>query len=109
MSIVELNKISDVDALQGADEAAAFVNGEYIKLHQSTLRKVDVLANIFDRTHDKSLKTQATFTDKYGVHPVAIFELAKNNPIVSSLIFIPTIGVAILNYGKVLTALKGFF
>lgn len=106
MSIIEMNHISDVDALQGADEAAAFVNGEYMKLHRSTLRKVDVLANIFDRTHDKSLKTNASFTDKYGIHPVAIVELAKNNPIVSAFIFISTVGVAFLNYEKLFSALR---
>jgi hypothetical protein len=106
MSIIEMNHISDVDALQGAEEAAAFVNGEYMKLHRSTLRKVDVLASVFDRTHDKNLKTNASFTDKYGIHPVAIVELAKNNPIVSVIIFSSTVGVALLNYEKIFSALK---
>ena len=106
MSIIEMNHITNVDALQGAEEAAAFVNGEYMKLHRSTLRKVDVLANVFDRTHDKNLKTNASFTDKYGIHPVAIVELTKNNPIVSMLIFISAVGVALLNYGKIFSALK---
>lgn len=109
MSVIELNAISDADALQGADEADAFVNGEYIKLHQSTLRKVDIFGGIFDRTHDKSLKTKASFTDKYGIHPVALVEIAKNNPIVSSLIFLSTVGVATINYEKIFIALKGFF
>jgi len=109
MSIIEMNHISDVCALQGAEEAAAFVNGEYLKLHQSTLRKVDVLSNIFDRTHDKGLKTNATFTDKYGIHPVAIVELAKNNPVISALVFISTVGVAILNYGRIFANIKGLF
>lgn len=98
MSIIELNRIADTDALQGAEEAAAFVNGEFIKLQQSTLRKVDILANIFDRTHDKSLKTNASFTDKYGVHPVAIIEVAKNNPILSGLVFIAGLITAIVRY-----------
>jgi hypothetical protein len=102
MSIIEMNHITNVDALQGAEEAAAFVNGEYVKLHRSTLRKVDVLASVFDRTHDKNLKTNASFTDKYGIHPVAIIELAKNNPFVSMFIFISTVGVALLNYEKIL-------
>jgi hypothetical protein len=109
MSITEMNRISDVDALQGAAEADAFVNGEYMKLHQSTLRKVDILASVFDRTHNKSLKTNASFTDKYGIHPVAIIEVAKNNPIVSSLIFIATAGVALLNYERIFVALKNMF
>lgn len=98
MSVIELNKIADTDALQGAEEAAAFVNGEFIKLQQSTLRKVDVLSNIFDRTHDKSLKTQASFTDKYGIHPVAILEVARNNPVVLGIIFFSAVLTAALRY-----------
>lgn len=98
MSIIELNRIADTDALQGAEEAAAFVNGEFIKLQQSTLRKVDVFSNIFDRTHDKSLKTNASFIDKYGVHPVALIEMAKNNPIVSGFIFLASVLAAVVRY-----------
>ncbi len=105
MSIIEMNKMSDIDALQGADEAAAFLAGQYMKLHQSTLRKVDVLAGIFDRVHDKNIKTNAGFIDKYGIHPVAIVEIAKNNPVVSALIFVPAVGVALLNYQKIFTFL----
>lgn len=101
MSVIEMNRISDVDALQGKEEAEAFVKGEYLRLHQSTLRKVDVLANIFDRTHDKSLKTKAGFIDKYGIHPVAIVEVVRNNPVVTSAIFIAALGVAVINYAKV--------
>lgn len=88
MTIIELNKISDTDALQGAEEAAAFINGEFMSLQQSTLRKVDVLSNIFDRAHDKSLVTTASFTDKYGIHPVALIEVAKNHPVMTGFIFL---------------------
>ena len=98
MSIIELNRIADTDALQGAEEAAAFVNGEFIRLQQSTLRKVDVLSNIFDRTHDKSLKTNASFIDKYGVHPVALIEMAKNNPFVSGFVFLAGVLAAVVRY-----------
>ena len=109
MSIIELNNISDVDALQGTEEAEAFVKGDFIKLHQSTLRKVDVFAGVFDRTHDKSLKTNAGFIDKYGIHPVALIEVAKNNPVFSALIFLPTIGIAILKYEQIFSAIKKLF
>ena len=88
MTVVELNRISDTDALQGAEEAAAFVNGEFIKLQQSTLRKVDMLSNIFDRAHDKSLKTNASFSDKHGIHPIALIEVIRNKPIVIGILFL---------------------
>ena len=109
MSIIELNKISDTDALQGAEEAAAFINGEFIKLQQSTLRKVDVQANIFDRTHDKSLKTCASFMDKYGIHPVALLEIAKGNPVVTGIIFLGGALTAIVRYKDSILSIASWF
>jgi hypothetical protein len=109
MSIVEINGIADVDALQGAEEAEAYNQSEYLRLHRSTLRKVDIFANIFDRVHGKDLKTNATFMDIYGVHPVAIIEVAKSHPVVTSIIFCATFGVALLNYGKIFTAIRALF
>lgn len=109
MTVIELNKISDADALQGAEEAAAFVNGEFIKLQQSTLRKVDVQANVFDRTHDKSLKTSASFMDKYGIHPVALLEIAKNNPVVTGLIFFGSALTAIVRYKDSVLSIASWF
>ncbi len=109
MSVIELNRIADTDALQGAEEAAAFVNGEFIKLQQSTLRKVDVLSNIFDRTHDKSLKTDASFTDKYGIHPVAIMEVARNNPVILCLIFLASVLAAAVRYKESIGSIISWF
>lgn len=76
-SIVELNHIADQDGLTGAQEAEAFVNGEYLKLHQSTLRKLDMFSNIFERMHAKNLKTSGSWFDVNGIHPVYIIEQIK--------------------------------
>lgn len=73
-SLMEMNHITAKDVLTGAGEAEAFENQEYVKLHQSTLRKVDVVANILDRDLDGSLKTKASWLDKHGFHPSAIVE-----------------------------------
>lgn len=100
--------MSDVGALQGAEEADAFVKGEFIKLHQSTLRKVDVMASIFDRVHDKSIVTKASFIDKYGIHPVALIEIAKNHPTVSAFVFLATIGVTIIKYEQIFSFIKSW-
>jgi hypothetical protein len=73
------NDITPFDFLEGQGEADAFENKEYVKLHQSTLRKVDVLAGILGRTMDGSLKTDASWWDQYGVHPIAALEyIAKH-------------------------------
>jgi len=44
--IVEKNNLRYRDFLGGEEEGIAFENKEYLKLHQSTLRKVEVLSNV---------------------------------------------------------------
>jgi len=78
-SIVERNRITDLDFLSGEEEAQAFESREFIKLHRSTLRKVDSLANIFERTLDGKLKTDAGYRDIYGLHPESLGELIREH------------------------------
>lgn len=74
-SLMDMNHITAKDALNGAGEAEAFEKQEFVKLHQSTLRKVDVIANLLDRTLDGSLKTKATWREIHGIHPSALLEV----------------------------------
>lgn len=74
--LMEKNGIKALDFLDGAGEAAAFENKEFVKLHQSTLRKVDIISNILGRIIDGTLKTDANWRDQYGIHPAALIELA---------------------------------
>jgi hypothetical protein len=69
LNLCRLNKITDRDAMTGRQEAQAFVDQEYVRLHQSTLRKVDMIANVFERAEDGSLKTNARWKDIYSLHP----------------------------------------
>jgi hypothetical protein len=64
--IVEKNSISKLGFLGGEEEAAAFMQKEYVKLHQSTLRKVDIIANLAERAFDGTLKTNAKRAEIYG-------------------------------------------
>lgn len=91
MSVIEMNEITDDDALQGAEEAEAYKNGDYLKLHRSTLRKVNVFANIFDKIHANKLKTDASFSDKHGIKFVVLPELIKSHPLYTALIVISTL------------------
>jgi hypothetical protein len=77
--LIMKNAISDKDFLKGAEEAAAFENGEYIKLHHSTLRKVNVMHDIFDRVLDKNLKTESKKKDIYGLSIQGLYEMANGN------------------------------
>jgi hypothetical protein len=92
--LIKLNNITDKSALTGKQEADAFDSGEYVKLHQSTLRKVDCMANIVERTVDGSLVTNASWRDKYGAHPKAVVEYIQEHWLWSFLvIFAITSGV----------------
>ena len=78
-SLVKKNSISDLNFLNGEAESKAFDNGEYVKLHQSTLRKVDVLSHIIDLTSDNTLKTNARLTEIYGGYPTLAIEKMKEH------------------------------
>jgi hypothetical protein len=60
------NNITAKDFLTGKEEAAAFENMEFVRLHQSTLRKVDVLANFAGRAHANNLKTLSSWWERNG-------------------------------------------
>lgn len=64
--LVRKNSITDRNFLTGEEEAKAFDDGEYVKLHQSTLRKVDVLVDILERAAQGILKTNARRKEIYG-------------------------------------------
>lgn len=64
--LLEKNNIAPRDFLTGAQEAKAFEERDFVALHQSTLRKVDVLANIAGRAHDRDLKTNTTWWEMRG-------------------------------------------
>jgi hypothetical protein len=98
-SLVEKNLITHRDFLNGKAEADAFIDKQYVKLHQSTLRKVDVLANIVERAADGSLKTNSNRKDIYGDYLTAFVELIKENPVVSS-------GVGVVSF---VSAVAGIF
>lgn len=85
VKLVQRNKISDKDFLTGEEEAEAFNSKNYIGLHQSTLRKVDVLANVIDRVHDKRLKTNASWWERNGGDIGDLIDVVKEHPIYSVL------------------------
>jgi hypothetical protein len=60
-NLLAKNSIKPRDFLTGLQEAQAFESRNFVSLHQSTLRKVDVIANIAERAHDRNLKTNTTW------------------------------------------------
>lgn len=76
--LIEYNKISAKDYLSGQSEADAFNNKEYVKLHRSTLRKVDTFANIINRAINNTLKVQSKWYEIYGISPQGIFNYCQS-------------------------------
>ncbi len=72
--------------LNGKEEAAAFVDKNYVKLHLSTLRKVYIFANILQISYHTKLKTNATWNDIYGYYPQAIIEFFQENWWITAII-----------------------
>lgn len=101
-NLVNLNKMTARDFLVGKAEADAFTNKEFVKLHQSTLRKVDIMANIFERLSDGSIKTNAKWKDIYGLSMESVVGYIKQHWIVSAL------GIISVVIGFV-AKLQGFF
>jgi hypothetical protein len=91
--------------LGGQQEAEAFERGEYVRLHQSTLRKVDILANILGRTYDNTLKTNARWYEIYGISPSALGEIIKEHWLFAVISFLAGVASIIGLY----VALKKLF
>jgi hypothetical protein len=65
-SIMKTNKITNKDFLTGKDEAYAFKDRKFLALHQSTLRKADVISSLLEAEISGSLKTTARWWDVNG-------------------------------------------
>jgi hypothetical protein len=79
LNLANRNEISNRDALIGKDEATAFDNRDYLKLHMSTTRKVEIIDRILTLEEENKLKVEASVFIIYGISPMGIFEMIKNN------------------------------
>ena len=95
--LVRKNKIINLDFLTGAEEAEAFTNKEYVKLHLSTLRKVDIIANILKRTHDHKIQTNIKWWQKISFTPKIIIEVAREHWLWSLIVIVAAI-LGIVNF-----------
>lgn len=83
-NLIKHNNIAAKDFLTGKAEAEAFESKDFIPLHQSTLRKVDLMAAIFEKLADGSLKTKAKWRDIYGLSPDSLVAYVKQHWIISA-------------------------
>ena len=74
-NLVVKNNLYSKMFLNGQEEADAFKNNEYSKLHQSTLKKVECFYQIFNLLCDNKLQTDAKIKDIYGGRIQYYFDL----------------------------------
>lgn len=80
LNLAVRNNISTVNAMTGKDEADAFDNKEYLKLHISTLRKVDIIESIIHRVENEELKVNSKKKHIYGLSFNGIIAIIKETP-----------------------------
>lgn len=90
-TIMEVNQVATRDFLTGKDEAYAFKDREFLKLHRSTLRKSDVIANLLERSVDGTLKSQSSFWDRNGGSLRLIWEKYVTTPWGAGTAFLLTV------------------
>lgn len=76
--LIKLNNLTHKDFLDGAAEAEAFQKKEYVKLHQSTLRKVNIFADFLDLSLQGKLKTCSKWYEQYGYSAQGLYEHCCN-------------------------------
>lgn len=93
-----MNHITAKDLLDGQGEADAFENKAFVKLHQSTLRKVDVFCNFLGRTLDGSLITKATWWEMNGGSIKALGEVIAKHWVFTLIVGIVGIAAGIYTF-----------
>ena len=83
-NLVRRNGIALLDFLPGEQEAQAFEDRDFTALHLSTLRKVDVIANIADLAYERNLKTNTTWWGMRGGGVVAPVKWVGEHPLLAS-------------------------
>jgi hypothetical protein len=79
LNLANRNGISTLNALTGKEEAEAFENKEYLKLHISTLRKIDIIETIIDRVYKNEIKINVSKKQIYGLSILGIIEIVRNS------------------------------
>lgn len=88
LNLARRNHITLKDALKGFDEAEAFDKKDYLKLHKSALRKVDVISDIVELAVKKRLKVATNKIALYGLSVPGIIEIIKNNWLLNAMAYI---------------------
>lgn len=92
-SLMEYNGMTTKGFLSGEQEAAAFQEGKYIALHESTLRKVDTFCSFLDGAIGGTLKTKARWRERCDLFVIG--DALKNHWIVTLLTLLGAVGTIV--------------
>lgn len=81
LNLANRNRISVRDALPGADEAQAFDNKEYLKLHMSTMRKVEIINRLLTAYNSGKLVHNASIKEIYDISIPGLICFVKESPV----------------------------
>jgi hypothetical protein len=95
-TLLAINSIQPKDFLTGEKEAQAFVNRDFVALHQSTLRKVDILSDILERAHDRHLRTNTTWWEMHGGRFKNVLNWVAENKLFALILAVAAIIIGIL-------------
>jgi hypothetical protein len=79
--LLERNEMVPRNFLTGKDEADAFSKQEYVKLHQSSLSKVDSLSNLAEYAAEDRVKCDNNYFERRGINLGTIGSIIKDHPI----------------------------
>jgi len=95
-TLYKLNNITMSSFLNGEQEARAFEAGNYVALHQSTLRKVDSMHSALILANEDDLKTNSTLRKIYGLSISGIYYMSKDNWFVAIIFWLGNTIIATL-------------
>lgn len=81
LNLAERNRIGIDSALTGLEEANAFDDKQYLKLHISTLKKVDIIESIIHKVETKQLKVNTSKKNIYGLSLPGIVTIIRETPL----------------------------
>ena len=96
--LLSKNRMTPHDFLSGADEARAFEEHNFVALHQSTLRKVDVIANIAARAHDRQLKTNTSWWRMRGGRLRMVLTWLGDHPYTALASVVASVGIPVIGF-----------
>ena len=90
--------------ISGAEEAEAFADREYVKLHQSTLSKVDAIADIAEAAVANRLLCDNNYFTRRGLTISTAADILKDHPAIALLPILAAL-IAVWNFFDDLTKL----